>query len=72
MTVQVDQRGRGKGYCPVHEYDFWQCCQCCVERGVELHRIDAALRAYWSREGWSFSDRGHRYIVRDDPHLAAA
>lgn len=45
-------------YCPVHEFDWPDCCNCCIERRSELHRIDIALRRYWWFEGFSFRDRG--------------
>lgn len=45
-------------YCPWHEYDWTECCFCCVARRRELRRIDNELRTYWYRAGYDFADRG--------------
>lgn len=49
------------GYCPIHEFETWQCCNCCdccalLKR--ELRRIDNNLRGYWHSKGYWFRDRG--------------
>jgi len=49
---------RNKAYCPVHEYEWTQCCPCCRSRRQELRQIDNELRIYWYRRGLTFADRG--------------
>jgi hypothetical protein len=46
------------GYCPAHEFDWTECCNCCIERRAELRRIDRDLRNYWGYWKYSFRDRG--------------
>jgi len=46
------------GYCPIHEFDWTECCNCCTERREELRRIDHLYRRYWQQEGYSWADRG--------------
>jgi hypothetical protein len=46
------------GYCPWHEYEWTECCGCCLARRRELRRIDNQLRTYFSQKGFHFVDRG--------------
>ena len=45
-------------YCPLHEFDYFACCNCCLALKAELRRIDQALRQHWLHQGYSFRDRG--------------
>jgi len=47
-----------RSYCPVHEFDWTECCGCCIARRAELKRIDQALHQYWYYEGYGWAVRG--------------
>ena len=49
-------------YCPLHEYDWTECCTCCTERRAELRHIDVDLRNYFASQGYFFTDRGRSEV----------